>query len=139
MNSLIKASLGCLIASTLSFSAYANAPGSQPLDTQVCPPASMVKDTKFNIAIGNDGKYYVAASKPVVYKDQFFWVSVGRALVADSESDALSTASDLLASLTGPVSDKPTSYVFPDDGFGYSACQYNTSDSNVVITAAPDF
>lgn len=138
MKKMMTFSLGCVLFGVLSVPAFAIHKGSE-LPQSLCPSAALIKaNTVFNVAIEDGGKYLVFAASPVVTGDEIYWVTVGRNLVADSLGEALNQAKDLLSSLSGPLSDMPTPYTFPDDGLTVNACQYQTKNPQVVITAVPD-
>lgn len=138
MKKMMKSTLGCLLIGTLSVPVFAFYPGVKSQKNS-CPPVELIKNnTVLSVAIEDEGRFFVFSASPLMSGDEIYWVSVGRNVKAKTESDALTLAKDLLSSITGPLSEEPTRYTYPDDGFSVNACQYQTKDVNVIITAVPD-
>lgn len=105
----------------------------------ICPMASAIHG-KFDVAIPDvDGQsYYVFSTKTMESNRRSFWLAVGNFIKADSQQAALVKANNLLATISGPVFEKPSVYTVPENGASYMACQYVTSDNAVTINAIFD-
>lgn len=128
--------LGCILAATLSPTTIF---AGNHYDSTICPSASEIHGN-FDVAIpGRSGKsYYVFSTVPGEMNRLTYWLAAGNLIKADSSQEALVKANNLLATVVGPVFEKPSVYTVPENGATYQACQYKTSDDAVIMTAIFD-